>query len=98
MTRRDRTGDLVDDQPGVVEWHDPRCRAGWLPETTDRRPVPCTVCRPHIGQQQERRRRKRPRTTATDDTRRDAMANIRAAIADAGRRTSGRPNPPEDQR
>lgn len=41
--------DRHDVQPHRAVPHDPRCRAGWLGEDTDGRPIPCTTCRPHLA-------------------------------------------------
>lgn len=38
----DRTGERIDDS------HDPRCRNGWLGYDSERRPIPCFTCRPHL--------------------------------------------------
>jgi hypothetical protein len=43
----DRTGEPID--PDSTPWHDPRCRNGWLGYDLEHRPIPCLVCRPHLG-------------------------------------------------
>lgn len=92
---RDRSGDLVEDVAESGSWHDPRCRDGWLPETVDARPVPCLVCRPHIGQQQDRRRRQQPLHRGSSHARETAMRSIRTALDESSRRrTSSLPNAP----
>lgn len=51
MTRYDRWGDAIDDEPGVQPDVEPdvhHCEAGWLGEDDQDRPIPCLVCRPHL--------------------------------------------------
>lgn len=63
MSTRDRYGEPIDDEgvrtthtltsaEGVGSTdpldHDPRCRAGWLPDDDAGQAVPCLVCRPHL--------------------------------------------------
>lgn len=55
MTKRyDRTGEPYD-EPGVAapRPHEARCRSGWLGEDAEGRPVPCTVCRPHLRKERQ---------------------------------------------
>lgn len=56
--RRDRYGELVDDDPPAEgtapTTHDPRCRRGWLPDTDDGRAVSCLTCRPHLVHRRDR--------------------------------------------
>ena len=35
-------------EQAVAALHDPRCRNGWLGETPQGHPIPCTHCRPHL--------------------------------------------------
>lgn len=49
MSRLDRTGEPIsDDDEGVRQAHDPRCRNGWLGYDTEMRPIPCVQCRPNL--------------------------------------------------
>ena len=97
MTHRDRSGEVIEQPPTIGSPHDPRCRDGWLPETTDARPVPCLVCRPEIGRQVEQRRRERHRGLASDATREAAMRVIREALAAARRRETDVRRPADRQ-
>ncbi|KQS66253.1 hypothetical protein ASG41_13090 [Modestobacter sp. Leaf380] len=48
----DRYGDLIEDERVRTADplpHDPRCVAGWLPDTPDGLAVPCLTCRPHLA-------------------------------------------------
>jgi hypothetical protein len=57
--RRDRTGELVeDDVEQLPVPHDPLCRDGWLPATTDDRARPCLTCKPHLRGRRDRLRRR----------------------------------------
>ncbi|NLE82383.1 MAG: hypothetical protein GX610_22965 [Rhodococcus sp.] len=47
MTRHDRTGEPSDEP--TPRPHDPDCRAGWLGQDLDGRPIPCLQCRPHLA-------------------------------------------------
>lgn len=38
-----------------VEFHDPRCRNGWIDRDADH-PVPCLKCRPNLAPEVRRRR------------------------------------------
>jgi hypothetical protein len=54
--RRDRYGELVDDEPleeATSSAHDPRCRDGWLSDTDDGRAVPCLICRSHLAHRRD---------------------------------------------
>jgi hypothetical protein len=93
---RDRTGELIDEPTAPAPWHDPRCHDGWLPETTDRRPVPCLTCRPHIAEDLDRRRRRGSREIAATPAREAAMTAIRAALADTRQRRTTVAQPPEE--
>ena len=41
---RDRTGE-------EIEPH--RCGNGWIGETSDGRPIPCLICKPHLGRRSD---------------------------------------------
>lgn len=56
MTRYDRTGEPIDDDIDQDQ-HDPRCVAGWLPDTPDGLAVPCLTCRPHLADRRDHLRR-----------------------------------------
>lgn len=64
--KRDRTGELLDDDVEPVPRaasvqdppaHDYRCVRGWLGDDPDR-PVPCPVCRPRAAAQVSARARR----------------------------------------
>lgn len=56
--RRDRNGDLVDDDQEQEPPHDPLCRDGWIGTDPAGRPIPCTACRPHLPAMRDRLDRK----------------------------------------
>jgi hypothetical protein len=50
MTSYDGTGASTDDDQ---DQHDPRCVAGWLPDTPDGLAVSCLICRPHLARRHD---------------------------------------------
>jgi hypothetical protein len=56
MRTRDRYGEPVDDDTDPNQ-HDPRCAAGWLPDTPEGLAVPCLTCRPHLTNRHDDLRR-----------------------------------------
>jgi hypothetical protein len=48
VTRLDRTGEAIDEEPHV-------CDRGWVDRNAEH-PVPCLECKPHLAPEQRRRR------------------------------------------
>lgn len=46
---RELEQDLDDAERAEQARHAAQCRGGWLGEDTEGRPIPCGVCRPHLG-------------------------------------------------
>ena len=52
MHRYDRYGEPIEIE--TPRPHEASCRNGWLGEDSEGRPVPCTICRPHLQKETQR--------------------------------------------
>ncbi|WP_158840947.1 hypothetical protein [Saccharothrix deserti] len=90
--RRDRYGERVDDHDDQPDTNRPQqaaqppphhCDTGWIDRNADK-PVPCLICRPHLGHDRRRAELHIPPQRPGDHER--GSARVRGALAEARER------------